>query len=66
MCQPVQPYRGCSFGGALCGVGCYVRRFLARVAACADAVMIDHFMQGDGSADGARTRRTPSAGRYLA
>jgi len=21
----LQPYRGCSFGGALCGVGCYVR-----------------------------------------
>ena len=40
-------------------VGCYVRRFFARVAACVDAVVIDHFMQGDGSADGARTRRTP-------
>ena len=21
----LQPYRGCSFGNALCGVGCYVR-----------------------------------------
>jgi len=21
----IQPYRGCTFGGALCGVGCYVR-----------------------------------------
>ncbi len=32
--------------------------FFARVAACADAVVIDHFIQGDGSADGSRTRRT--------
>lgn len=33
--------------------------FFARVAACADAVVIDHFIAGDGSPDGARTRRTP-------
>ena len=31
----LQPYRGCSFGNALCGVGCYVRHngFLTRGAA---------------------------------
>ncbi len=33
-------------------------RFFARVSACADAVVIDHFIQGDGSADGGRTLRT--------
>lgn len=32
--------------------------FFARVADCADAVVIDHFVGGDGSRDGARTRRT--------
>ena len=32
--------------------------FFARVSACADAVVIDHFIQGDGSADGGRTLRT--------
>ena len=33
--------------------------FFGRIAACADAVVIDHFIQGDGTADGSRTRRTP-------
>lgn len=33
--------------------------FFRRIAAVADAVVIDHFIQGDGSADGSRTRRTP-------
>jgi DNA repair photolyase len=33
-------------------------RFFARVAEVADAVVIDHFIQGDGTADGSRTRRT--------
>ncbi|MGD9646826.1 MAG: hypothetical protein AB7U73_14015 [Pirellulales bacterium] len=33
-------------------------RFFARIAAAADAVVIDHFIGGDGSADGQRTRRT--------
>lgn len=32
--------------------------FFARVAACADAVVIDHFIGGDGSGDGSRTLRT--------
>jgi len=32
--------------------------FFARVAACADAVVIDHFVGGDGSAGGSRTLRT--------
>lgn len=38
-------------------------RFFARVAQVADAVVLDHFIEGDGSADGSRTRRTflPSA-----
>lgn len=34
-------------------------RFFAHLATVADAVVIDHFIQGDGSADGRRTRRTP-------
>lgn len=34
-------------------------RFFARVAEVAEAVVIDHFIQGDGSADGSRTLRTP-------
>jgi DNA repair photolyase len=34
------------------------RRFLERVAACADALVIDHFVGGDGSRAGSRTRRT--------
>jgi DNA repair photolyase len=33
--------------------------FFARIAHAADAVVIDHFVGGDGSLDGARTRRTP-------
>ncbi len=33
-------------------------RFFARIADVADAVVIDHFIQGDGSADGSRTLRT--------
>jgi DNA repair photolyase len=33
--------------------------FFARIACVADAVVIDHFVGGDGSQDGARTRRTP-------
>ena len=32
--------------------------FFARVAVCADAVVLDHFIGGDGSAKGSRTRRT--------
>ncbi len=32
--------------------------FFTRIAECADAVVIDHFVGGDGSPDGARTRRT--------
>lgn len=33
--------------------------FFARLAEVCDAVVIDHFIGGDGSKDGARTRRTP-------
>lgn len=33
-------------------------RFFARLAVIADAVVIDHFIQGDGSDDGSRTLRT--------
>jgi DNA repair photolyase len=33
-------------------------RFFARLRACADAVVIDHYIGGDGSAGGSRTRRT--------
>jgi DNA repair photolyase len=33
--------------------------FFARVAQVADAVVVDHFIGGDGSADGGRTWRTP-------
>jgi DNA repair photolyase len=32
--------------------------FFGRLSACADAVVIDHFIEGDGTPDGARTRRT--------
>lgn len=32
--------------------------FFARIAACADAVVLDHFVEGDGSRDGARTQST--------
>jgi DNA repair photolyase len=34
-------------------------RFFSRIAETADAVVIDHFIEGDGSADGSRTQRTP-------
>lgn len=34
-------------------------RFFARVAAVADAVVLDHFIGGDGSTNGTRTMRTP-------
>jgi len=34
-------------------------RFFARLASVADAVVLDHFIGGDGTPDGARTRRTP-------
>jgi DNA repair photolyase len=33
--------------------------FFARVAEAAHAVVLDHFIQGDGSSDGGRTLRTP-------
>jgi DNA repair photolyase len=33
--------------------------FFQRVSECAGAVVIDHFIGGDGTADGARTLRTP-------
>ncbi len=33
--------------------------FFARLAGVADAVVLDHFVEGDGTADGSRTRRTP-------
>ena len=33
-------------------------RFFTRIADVADALVIDHFIEGDGSADGSRTRRT--------
>jgi hypothetical protein len=36
-----------------------IARFFARIAEVADAVVLDHFIQGDGSADGSRTSRTP-------
>lgn len=32
--------------------------FFARIAATADAVVLDHFVQGDGTPDGSRTART--------
>jgi len=42
--------------------------FLDRLAACVDAVVIDHFILGDGSrnGDGARTRATPLAAAMAA
>jgi len=33
--------------------------FFGRISECADAVVIDHFIGGDGSSDGGRTLRTP-------
>jgi DNA repair photolyase len=38
------------------------RGFFARVAQVADAVVIDHFIGGDGTPDGSRTRRTALPG----
>jgi DNA repair photolyase len=42
-------------------------RFFARIAEVADAAVIDHFIQGDGSDDGSRTLRTalPAAMRAV-
>ncbi len=42
-------------------------RFFARIGAVADAVVLDHFIGGDGSPDGARTRQTalPAVMAYL-
>lgn len=40
--------------------------FFARVSDCADAVVIDHFIGGDGSPGGSRTRRTPLAAAMAA
>jgi DNA repair photolyase len=42
-------------------------RFFARIAEAANAVVIDHFIQGDGSNDGGRTLRTalPDAMRHV-
>jgi DNA repair photolyase len=37
----------------------YPDAFFARIAEVADAVVLDHFIGGDGSATGARTQRTP-------
>jgi DNA repair photolyase len=34
-------------------------RFFARIASAANAVVLDHYIGGDGSADGSRTARTP-------
>lgn len=34
-------------------------RFFSRIAEVADAVILDHFIEGDGSREGARTRATP-------
>lgn len=34
-------------------------RFFARIAEVANAVVLDHFIGGDGSSDGSRTSRTP-------
>lgn len=33
--------------------------FFERIARCADAVVLDHYIGGDGSRDGSRTHRTP-------
>jgi DNA repair photolyase len=42
------------------------RDFFRRVADCADAVVVDHFVGGDGSPGGARTRRTALPGAMAA
>jgi len=34
------------------------RQFFERIAACADAVVLDHFVEGDGTVTGSRTRKT--------
>jgi hypothetical protein len=34
------------------------RRFFDRIAEAADAVVLDHFIEGDGTPDGSRTART--------
>ena len=34
------------------------RRFFGRIAEVADAVVLDHFIEGDGTPDGSRTQRT--------
>ena len=41
-------------------------RFFARVSSCASAVVIDHFIQGDGTEDGSRTQRTALPGAMAA
>ena len=43
-------------------------RFFGRIAEVADSVVIDHFLGGDGSVNGARTKRTalPQAMRAVA
>jgi DNA repair photolyase len=41
-------------------------RFFARVAGVADAVVLDHFIEGDGSPGGSRTLRTPLPGAMAA
>ena len=42
-------------------------QFLGRIADVADAVVIDHFIQGDGTPDGRRTQKTdlPAAMRQV-
>jgi len=35
------------------------RQFFERIAEVADGVVLDHFIEGDGSPNGQRTRRTP-------
>ena len=42
------------------------RVFFSRISEVADAVVIDHFIQGDGSESGDRTRRTPLAAAMAA
>jgi DNA repair photolyase len=41
-------------------------RFFSRIGAVADAVVIDHFIGGDGSSNGSRTRRTGLPGAMAA
>lgn len=42
------------------------RRFFARIAEVADAVVLDHYIQGDGSDDGSRTLKTALPGAIAA